>query len=201
MFIMHPIPAVVLLHLLLLLSSSRSQAPPPAPPFMSWSVPTQDFVTAAPVFGSDGSMYVGSWDCNMYCIQASPPEQGQVSSRAPAAAPLSQQCHSCAPCQVLWRFTVPGYGGIGQPPCAIECAASFLQCVFVTLWAGTTLRSTPSPPRCSSPAFCTAVCTPSTPRHTSSPAAAGCCGCTMPRSSSCLARLFLTQQQLRGYHV
>ncbi len=67
------------LQFLLLISSSTAQAQPlSAAPFLRWAVAAQDRVTAAPVVGSDPSIYVGSWDCSLYCIQTSPPQQGQV---------------------------------------------------------------------------------------------------------------------------
>ncbi len=67
---------LLLLHLLLLIPA-RAQ-PPSAPPYTRWTIATQDWVTASPVVGSDGSVYVGSWDCSMYCIGSSGPTEGMV---------------------------------------------------------------------------------------------------------------------------
>ena len=47
-------------------------APPPAPPSSKiWSFPTGDMVTSSPAVSSDGKVvFVGSWDGNLYAIDA-----------------------------------------------------------------------------------------------------------------------------------
>ena len=126
----------LLLHLLLL-TPSRAQTPAV---YTRWTIATQDFVTASPVIGSDGSVYVGSWDCNMYCIGTSGPTEGMVPAR-PSARFCIVATHPAPltiPPQVLWYFTVPG-GGVDSP-CAIKSTAA-IDAASSTLYFTSSLAS------------------------------------------------------------
>ena len=92
------------------------------------------------VIGSDGSVYVGSWDCNMYCIGTSGPTEGMVPAR-PSARFCIVATHSAPltiPPQALWYFTVPG-GGVDSP-CAIKSTAA-IDAASSTLYFTSSLAS------------------------------------------------------------
>ena len=62
--------------------TGRSAYAGPETPGLKWSVTTGHFVISSPAIGADGTIYVGSFDNNLYAIWAAPPGEGGLSGTA-----------------------------------------------------------------------------------------------------------------------
>jgi hypothetical protein len=86
---------------------------------VKWAFPTEDWVSSSPVIGADGTIYVGSWDNNLYAIGSS--------SRGLAIPPWPMFHHNVRHTGRAAQADFPppgaGEGGGGAGGCFIATAA------------------------------------------------------------------------------